>query len=211
MRRLHRPEAPRCLKKYRHGCHNWGHVTGDDKGEIWASLNIMQENRCAYCESDIRTNVGDSNAHIEHFRQRSRYQQGTFEWSNLFGSCNRADSCGGHKDKQSYDYNDLIKMDQEDPDHYLRFIGDGQVLAAEGLSAVCERKANETIRIFNLNGSLRQIRETHVIGYLQTAKEIAEMALEFEESEWLPFLEEELQAIAGQPFETAIRHVLQFS
>ena len=37
------------------------------------------------------------------------------------------------------------------------------------------------------------------------------MALEFEESEWLPFLEEELQAIAGQPFETAIRHVLQFS
>ena len=102
-------------------------------------------------------------------------------------------------------------MDQEDPDRYLRFIGDGQVLAAEGLSAVCERKANETIRIFNLNGSLRQIRETHVIGYLQTAKEIAEMALEFEESEWLPFLEEELQAIAGQPFETAIRHVLQFS
>ena len=79
------------------------------------------------------------------------------------------------------------------------------------MSAVCERKANETIRIFNLNGSLRQIRETHVIGYLQTAKEIAEMALEFEESEWLPFLEEELQAIAGQPFETAIRHVLQFS
>lgn len=211
MRKLNRPEAPQCLMKYQHGCHNWGHVTRNDKSEIWDCLNVMQGNRCAYCESGIRTNIDDSNAHIEHFRQRSRYQQGTFEWDNLFGSCNRVDSCGNYKDKQSYDRNCLIKMDEEEPDHYLRYIADGQVIEVEGLNADSARKASETIRIFNLNSSLRHIRKKHVIGYLQTAKEIAEMALEFEESEWLPFLEEELQAIAGQPFETAIRHVLQFS
>jgi uncharacterized protein (TIGR02646 family) len=56
--------------------------------------------------------------HIEHFRQRSRYHQGTFEWDNLFGSCNRPDNRGKHKDQcGNYDYQDLIKPDVEATKH----------------------------------------------------------------------------------------------
>jgi uncharacterized protein (TIGR02646 family) len=52
----------------------------------------MQGQRCAYCECDI--SIADK--HIEHFVQRSRDVRKTFEWSNLFGSCKRSDSCGDH-------------------------------------------------------------------------------------------------------------------
>lgn len=180
-----------------------------DKTEIWASLNLMQLNRCAYCECQIHTGPNSHHAHVEHFRQRSRYPQGTFDWNNLFGSCNRSDSCGKHKDSQAYQPQVLIKADQENPEYFLRFLSDGQVTPADSLTTQERHRAEETIRIFNLNGSLRQIRETYVVGYQQTAEEFLTLANEFDEDEWRPLLEQELKAIAGQPFETAIRHVLQ--
>ena len=138
MHQLDRPPAPGCLSNYQHGRDNWGRVTPADKTKIWASLNVMQGNRCAYCECHIRTEPDSHHAHIE---QRHR--------------------------------------------------------------------AEETIRIFNLNGSLRQIRETYVMGYRHTAEEFLALADEFDEDDWRPLLEQELKAIAGQAFETAIRHVLQ--
>ena len=39
----------------------------------------------------------------------------------------------------------------------------------------------------------------------------SQFAEEFDEDEWRPLLDAELEAIAGAPFETAIRHVLQFA
>jgi uncharacterized protein (TIGR02646 family) len=211
MHQLNRPPAPRCLDHYRHGQNNWRDVTHVEKAEIWAGLNTMQDNHCAYCESKIRTEPDSHHAHIEHFRQRSWHPQGTFDWSNLFGSCNREDSCGKYKDNQTYKHRDLIKVDQENPDRYLRFLPDGQVVPAENLDSKDVQRANETIRVFNLNGSLRQIRKNHVMGYLETAEELLDLSNVFEEEEWRPFLDQELKAIAGQPFETAIRHVLQIA
>jgi uncharacterized protein (TIGR02646 family) len=211
MHQLIRPAAPLCLHHYRHGQNNWRDVKSDEKTEIWARLNAMQGNRCAYCECAIRTGPDNHHAHIEHFRQRSRHPQGTFEWYNLFGSCNHPESCGTHKDKQIYHHRDLIKADQENPEHYLRFLPDGQVVPANNLDPKEVQRANETIRVFNLNGSLRQIRENHVMGYLNTAEELLGLSEVFEEEEWRPFLEQELRAISGQPFETAIRHVLQIA
>ena len=209
MHQLDRPPAPDCLSNYQHGRDNWGRVTPADKTKIWASLNVMQGNRCAYCECHIRTEPDSHHAHIEHFRQRSRHPQGTFDWNNLFGSCNRPDSCGKHKDGQAYQPQDLIKADQENPEYYLRFLPDGQVAPADNLTEQERHRAKETIRIFNLNGSLRQIRETYVMGYRDTAEEFLALADEFDEDDWRPLLEQELKALAGQPFETAIRHVLQ--
>lgn len=211
MHHLNRPPAPRCLIRYRHGQNNWGDVRNEDKAEIWAGLNEMQGNRCAYCECEIRTGPHNHHAHIEHFRQRNRHPQGTFEWYNLFGSCNRAESCGKHKDKQAYNHQDLIKADTENPEHYLRFLPDGQVVPADNLEPQEIKRAEETIRVFNLNGSLRQIRETYVKGYQQTAKELLNLAEVFDEEDWRPLLEQELTAIAGQPFETAIRHILKIA
>jgi uncharacterized protein (TIGR02646 family) len=208
MRFLTRPPAPACLAHYQHGRDNWGTVTPADKTDIWAGLNQMQQHRCAYCECHIDTGPDDHDAHIEHFRQRSRYPQGTFDWANLFGSCNRDESCGKYKDRQAYQHQDLLKPDIEDPEHLLRFLPDGQVVPANNLAAHQRHRAEETIRIFNLNGVLRRIRENHVKGYLQTAEEFAEMAEAFDEHEWLPLLQAELDAIQHLPFATAIKHTL---
>lgn len=210
MRKLNRPPAPACLSRFRHGRDKWKALHHSDRAEIWISLDVMQQRRCAYCERPIRRNEHSDVGHIEHFRQSSRYPQGTFDWKNLFGSCNSSDSCGRHKDTQKYDHRHLIKMDDKDPDNFLRFLPDGQVVPADNLDDSRSVRARGTIRVFNLNGPLRQMRRVNVMGYLYDAEEFAELAEEFDESEWRPLLEERLKSIKELPFETAIRHVLQF-
>lgn len=208
MHKLNRPAAPVCLRRFRHGRDTWRDLSHSDRASIWVSLDQMQQSRCAYCERPIRRSE-HSDAHIEHFRQRSLYHQGTFEWNNLFGSCNHPDSCGKYKDVQTYNYRHLIKMDDEDPDNFLRFLPDGQVVPTDSLDDNQSNRARETIRVFNLNGPLKQVRRSQVIGYLYDAEELAQLAVEFDESEWRPILEDILRSIEGHPFETAIRHVLQ--
>ncbi|MEN8214990.1 MAG: retron Ec78 anti-phage system effector HNH endonuclease PtuB [Pseudomonadota bacterium] len=212
MHKLKRPKPPACLAKYRHGLNNWSDITTADRAKIWESLDIMQQKRCAYCENRIKTEPKDNNAHIEHFRQRSRYPQGTFEWEKIFASCNRQESCGKYKDSlPHYNHADVIKMDVEDPEDFFLFGYDGTISIRPNLSAQEKHRAKETLRIFNLDakhGPLRQMRQAAVQGYYQTAEELAEMAKEFPEEEWYPLLEEELEAINELPFATAIKHVL---
>lgn len=209
MHKLVRPLPPTCLRLYQYGQDNWGSVTPDHKSEIWHKLDEMQQHRCAYCEAAIKTESSKSNSHIEHLRQRSQFPRGTFLWSNLFGSCNRQDSCGKYKDNlPPYRHQDIIKMDTEDPEAFLQFLADGNVVPINGLSQADKHRAEETIRIFNLNGALRQVRETTIKGYLQTAEELAGYAAEFDEADWLPLLQDELNQIKDLPFTTAIKHML---
>jgi len=209
MHQLQRPAAPACLGKFRHGQNNWNDVSLADKAEIWQQLNQMQQQRCAYCECSI---TGEHQSHIEHFRQRARYSQGTFDWLNLFGSCNHTKSCGKHKDTcGAYNHQDLIKMDVEDPEYFFLFVSDGTIAIRSGLSLHERHRAEETLRIFNIDakhGRLRQMRKSAVQGYLQTAEDLATLAIEYDESEWKPLLEQELEAIRNHPFATAIKHTL---
>lgn len=214
MHKLNRPLlAPACLSGYRHGVNQWGEVSSAKKAEIWQQLDVMQHGRCAYCECALPVQNDHYVAHIEHFRQRERYPQGTFEWANLFGSCNRNDSCGKHKDKCGhYNHADLIKPDIEDPEHFFLFVSDGSIAIRQGLSAAEQQRAAETLRIFNLDvqhGALRQMRSSAVQGYLQTAEKLASMAADFSEDEWLELLEQELAAVEHLPFVTAIKHILK--
>lgn len=213
MHRLERdPQPPTCLQRYRHGHDKWGMQSPDpsERGEIWSKLNAMQGNRCAYCEAEI----SQSKSHIEHFRQRDRYPQGTFDWRNLFGSCNRQGTCGDHKDKCGvYDHTALIKPDEEDPDEYLVFTPQGDVRPKSGLTPADLHRAQETIRILNLaGGGLPHMRRNAAVGYLQNLEAWAECASDFSEEEWRSVIEQalaqELADTADQPFATAIRHTL---
>ncbi len=212
MHKLKRPEPPTCLANYRHGQNNWNDLNHNDKYAIWQQLDAMQHQRCAYCEAALKNKEGIRKAHIEHLRQRDRYPQGIFQWDNLFGSCNRQNSCGKHKDKlPRYNHNDIIKMDVEDPERFFLFISDGTIVIRSELSEQDKYRAQETLHIFNLNsvnGPLRRIREAAIKGYLQTAEEFLEMAKEFDENEWYPLLQEELNKTKNLPFSTAIKHTL---
>jgi len=209
MRKLQRGPAPSCLNNYHHGANNWTKETPTtaEKADIWVALEAMQGQRCAYCEGPINKD----NRHIEHFRQKAAhiYPQGTFLWSNLFGSCNRENSCGKHKDRiGTYPPAVLIKPDIEDPERFLVFTPDGGVSPRKGLSAADENRAKETIRIFNLDTTLKPIRHREVCGYVQTAEYLAALAESFKEEEWMPLLQQEIAATAHLPFATAIKHVL---
>ena len=152
----------------------------------------------------------DGNRHIEHFRQRRSYPQGTFEWSNLFGSCNRMGTCGKAKDQcGTYPPESLIKPDIDNPDDYFVFTPRGTVEPRAGLSPAQRHRASETIRIFALDGALNQIRLAELAGYLQTMEYFAEYANAFpEDDSWIEELEAEVRRTAHLPFATAIRHVL---
>lgn len=207
MHKLNRPAEPACLRSYRHGRDNWADVSSGDKVDIWQQLETMQGLRCAYCEDALR----DDKRHIEHFQQRSRNVAITFAWDNIFGSCNKPGSCGKHKDLQHYNAHDLIKPDIDDPEEYLQFLSTGRIVPQNELNPDQQRKAEETLRIFNLDhdrGPLRQMRQSAVAGYIQQAEELAEFATILDPDEFDHYRNGEVAAIADLPFATAIKHVL---
>lgn len=173
----------------------------------------MQQKRCAYCERSLQANK----KHIEHFRQRGRFPEGAFDWNNLFGSCDNAGSCGKHKDQcGNYQYQDLIKPDVDDPEHFFFFMVDGTIKVKPNLTPIEEHRANETLRVLNLNdhyGPLRQMRESAVKSYIDTVvKDLFAFGEIADSSELVALFQEEwqkeLQAIQNQPFSTALKHIL---
>jgi len=166
----------------------------------------MQGRRCAYCEGPMIA----GNRHIEHFRQRRCYPEGTFDWNNLFGFCDRAGTCGRAKDQcGDYPEGSLIKADIENPDDFLVFTPRGTVEPRVDLSAGDHLRASETIRILGLDGALNQIRRALLCGYLETMEYFAWCVDAYPDGEgWMEELELEVRNTANLPFATAIRHVL---
>ena len=201
--------SPPCLATYNHGAQNWGDVTPNHKDEVRTHLEQLQGRRCAYCESSLDT----FGQHIEHFRRKSLFPTLTFAWANLFWSCDCGDHCGHFKDHGAgpYDPNDLIDPTIHDPEHFFWFFSDGSIRLRPGLSDAERHRANETLRVFNLDsehGPLRHMRRAHCTGYVRAGEEIAELAQVSPPEEWLPFLDEELANTGHLPFATAIKHIL---
>lgn len=211
MRKLDRAArpAPPCLGHYDHGAHSWKDVAPDHKAEIKAHLETMQGRRCAYCEGDIDV-LGQ---HIEHFRCKGdpSYRHLTFDWSNLFWSCDQKHSCGRFKDNGAGQYNvaDLIEPCCDDPDAFFIFQADGTISVRRGLSAQDERRARETLRVFRLDadwGRLRAMRKAAVFGYVNDADEAVNAGLSPDDIR--EYFADVLECAKSLPFYTAIRHVL---
>lgn len=209
MHLLNRGSPPACLANYQHGVDQWTNLTPTEREEIRNALEAMQGRRCAYCEGELDVH----GQHIEHFRQRGRFPQGTFDWTNLFWSCEREDSCGKHKDRCGfYPPADLIKPDVEDSEQFFLFASNGTIaIRTAMLTSAEQHRAAETLRIFNLDeerGALRFMRQAHCAGYLQTAEDLQTISESWPLEDWLPFLEEEIALTRHLPFCTAIKHTL---
>lgn len=208
MHKIARPDVgPSCLARYRHGQHRWRDLTTDERGEIWEYLDAMQGKRCAYCEVGLK----HPKRHIEHFEKRDNAPQLTFAWNNLFGSCNRQATCGNHKDRCHHNTADLIKPDRDNPDDYLLFSYNGDVTSCPGLTATQKKRAEETIRVFNLNNStnLVPMRRQAARNYRKTVEALLELAKECDRDEVEQLFQDELSAICGLPFTSTLRHLLQ--
>jgi uncharacterized protein (TIGR02646 family) len=210
MRKLDRTAvpAPPCLAKLKHGRDKWGKEV--NRAEIRAHLERMQGRRCAYCEGSL----DDFGEHIEHLRTRSRFPKLMFDWSNLYLSCYREDSCGRYKDHAAGLHNpdDLVDPCNDDPDRFFRFYSNGVIKVRQGLSPADAHRAHETLRVFNLDpehGRLRALRHRAAETYLAQGRSFLDDLREFSEDDRRDFIAEELRKTADQPFSTVIRHLFE--
>lgn len=207
MRKLTRPPAPPCLGSYHHGAQAWSDVGPADKAQIRVQLEAMQGKRCAYCEGGLDS-LGQ---HIEHFRRKSLNPALTFDWNNLYWSCDQNDSCGHYKDRGAGPYNvaELIEPCLDDPDHFFIFRADGTISLRSGLSVQDSVRASETLRVFSLDadwGRLRAMRKAAVSGYVRDANEAFNAGLS--QNDIRAYFGEMLEYASELPFYTAVRHVL---
>lgn len=212
MKKLTRIDAPECLNQFNHGCDQWDDVP---KEKVWEQLEQMQGGFCAYCECRL------NRKHIEHFRTRNSHPQLTFEWSNLFASCGDSRKkggwrrCGIYKDDGAgnYDISCIIKPDEEEPSNYLLFLTSGVIACQPDLNDSDKHKAEETIRVFNLNGdtSLFSRRKLAIQAIQPEVSGLYEMQDKLNEEEWAEFLQEGLDAVKGQEFQTALEQTWRFN
>lgn len=200
--------TPACLDRFSPGRQHWGHLTSEDREEVRGALNVIQGKRCAYCECGI---VGEA-GHIEHFFPRSRFPGMAFDWSNLFYSCDSRRTCGNAKDgKESGEYNpeDLIKPDVDEPDEFLLFLPNGQVVPRSSLDPGRRRRASETIRVFKLGDQKLEGKRRRALKQFTDANPDLEVDLgvlsEQERSDWIAI---EIEAISDNPHASVIRHLL---
>ena len=202
--------APGCLGEYQHGTHTWDDVTGQHKQEIRQRLLEMQGERCAYCEGPPY-----ADGHVEHFRRKNHahFPELTFEWENLFLACGSQDHCGHYKDRPGappYDPNELVKPDVHEPDDFFYFHSSGEVRLRPGLSDADEDRANETIRVFNLNcGELQANRRRALAIYLKKDPDILEALIDLDEADRQYFVDQEVEATRLDPYWTTIRHFFE--
>lgn len=211
MRRLDRTQIakPECLDSYDPRSQGWEDLAPGDRRLIRDRLREMQLGLCVYCEAGM-----GSDSHVEHFRPRKAERFRTFEWENLFLSCQAADHCGRHKDRPGgpkYDPDDLIKPDEEDPDQLLFFSSTGEVHPRGAAPSREAARASTSIQILNLNHpSLRNARRREAKVYLSQHGGILSRLESFDAEFRKQYLEEEIKSLQGKPFASVVRHLLQF-
>ncbi len=107
----------------------------------------LTHGKCAYCEGRVGPQSWKG---IEHYHPKSIYRDQAFEWVNLFPIC---DICNGMKGNHDH-RGALLKPDEEDPERFFSIHPDtGKLEAAPGLSDEDTRRAEETIRLCDLERS----------------------------------------------------------
>lgn len=221
MRKLDRDLVvpPACLKNYSHLIEKWDSLNSVCRKELRQAVMGMQRSPvtgvvlCAYCEGAIHNEIG----HIEHFRPKgfTSFPELTFEWTNLFFSCESSKHCGHYKDRpgaEAYSFDYLIKPDEVDPEKYLYFHSSGEVRERAGLYSDQTRIASETIRVFGLNSaSLRDSRFKALSAYQKIISEDLDEISMWSEEDRNSYLQEEIEATRWDPYATTIKHFLSKS
>lgn len=118
-----------------------------EKAILKNQLLGMQFFCCAYCGAKLTEK--DQFGFIEHFERREGKIGPTYDWSNLFVSCQNPESCGIWKDTKGkhVPLSQVLKPDDEAVIGRFRYLPNGQVAAVKAGDAA----ADNTIVVFNLN------------------------------------------------------------
>jgi len=166
-------------------------------------LENEQSNQCAYTELPME--YEKNNSHIEHLKRKDSafFPELTFEWSNLFVSCNSDDFGGKYKDgkylkgKTKADNALIINPSLENPNQYFELTNWGELTIKADLQGIAKTKAEETIKAFNLNHNSLQDRRREMIQSVNDYKNgglDSEMIIEF---------------LSGSGFKSVIKYELE--
>jgi len=163
MHRFERGDAPvdfaKIPRKHKQNWEAFGDAEPEKKACLRNALYERQHRHCAYCEREIKSDdkVRPKGSHIDHLERRGEAAGKTFDWNNLFLSCDFKDTCGRYKDKglknRKFNVDDIVDPSRENPLDYFSFDEQGKIGVVEGATPEIIRKVDETIRVFNLNGS----------------------------------------------------------
>lgn len=151
MHQFKRGEAPVDFRIIKQKYANWDAFIGSSEHiAIGNRLYEQQDHYCAYCEIYLHDKEDGFIEHLERQRDNSRR---IFDWSNMFVSCRRHDSCGIYKDDHAGNFKlaDIIDPSRENPSDFFQYDLQGNILPRKNLTDVQRKRAEETIRIFNLN------------------------------------------------------------
>ena len=107
-------------------------------------LEKEQDDLCVYCEKKITADKEKSN--IDHFKTRNLFPHLTFEYNNLFVSCNNSNHCSSYKDNKGLstdEFDDLLHP-SENIENTIEHNYIGELEAKNS-------KGNFTIEALNLN------------------------------------------------------------
>jgi len=220
MKSLSRGNPPKCLNTFKHGRDKWCVIFQNNlTDEIWEKLNAMQGDFCAYCECKLHDD--NSKRHIEHFIQKDKDSSLTFDWNNLFGSCNTPNRCGKYKDESSQckeiDLAKVCKPDISDPNKFLLFLNNGKVRPRSDLNNVDSDIAKNTIAVFNLDGdpSLENSRRASIQGEKALAEKYWEMMSDTPSDEFIELLKDELTEslirVSTKQHSTPLEHLWKYN
>lgn len=184
-----------------------------EMAEIRSALLTLQAHRCAYCERRTGEHK-DYDGHVEHFLNQAGHEHLALDWDNLFWSCKDERTCGKNKDQcrnthgalRRFVAADLINPGRDDPEDYLLFVSDGTVKPRPHLEGDDLRRAEETIRVFQLNESacLVKCRQDAIRPFLATVNQLLDDAPQI----LVPYVKRMLAEHADAPLGTAIQHIL---
>lgn len=134
------------------------------KTKIRKYLQNTQGNRCAYCGFKLFVSSGDE---IEHIAPKSKHPEFMYEPYNLVLACSRCNHSPlkGSKDtidKKNSTYNkclfNIIHPYFDDPEQFLVTEDNGLMCIKDNLSTNDNKRAEMTIRMFELNHSERVVQ-----------------------------------------------------
>jgi len=119
-----------------------------------------QEAMCAYCEIKL------NKYHIDHFYKRNLFPELTFDYNNLFLSCNSEKHSAKYKDKLGLQKNEFVEF-------YSPIDINNQEFEYSLLGEIVGKttRARKTIEVFNLNHKSLVERRSKIIKQINSCKD----------------------------------------
>lgn len=108
------------------------------------ALMKMFHGKCAYCESKINhIDYGD----IEHYRPKSKFEDLTFEWSNLLLACSICNNNKGDEFPEQDEDGPIINPCDDEPNEHFDFVFKDKIASVYGTTS----RGMTTEKILELN------------------------------------------------------------